>query len=151
GTAGPMCSLPLLLKYRRRRVLTNTRRAMSASSCDTYETPRAMLEERHVEQSALLKQLHIDRSDTGAPRRARWFVLVGCALLALAGGLLWFSLTRLDLPMVRLAVARSASQASGTGSVLDASGYVTARRQATVSAKITGKVAEVLIEEGMRV
>jgi RND family efflux transporter MFP subunit len=38
-----------------------------------------------------------------------------------------------------------------TGSVLDASGYVTARRQATVSAKITGKVAEVLIEEGMRV
>jgi RND family efflux transporter MFP subunit len=37
------------------------------------------------------------------------------------------------------------------GSVLDASGYVTARRQATVSAKITGKVAEILIEEGMRV
>jgi RND family efflux transporter MFP subunit len=36
-------------------------------------------------------------------------------------------------------------------SVLDASGYVTARRQATVSAKMTGKVAEVLIEEGMRV
>jgi RND family efflux transporter MFP subunit len=35
--------------------------------------------------------------------------------------------------------------------VLDASGYVTARRQATVSAKITGKVTEVLIEEGMRV
>jgi len=35
--------------------------------------------------------------------------------------------------------------------VLDASGYVTARRQATVSAKITGKVTEVLIEEGQRV
>jgi RND family efflux transporter MFP subunit len=35
--------------------------------------------------------------------------------------------------------------------VLDASGYVTARRQATVSAKITGKVTEVTIEEGMRV
>ena len=35
--------------------------------------------------------------------------------------------------------------------MLDASGYVTARRQATVSAKITGKVTEVLIEEGMRV
>jgi RND family efflux transporter MFP subunit len=35
--------------------------------------------------------------------------------------------------------------------VLDASGYVTARRQATVSAKVTGKVVEVLIEEGMRV
>ena len=78
-------------------------------------------------------------------------MLVGGALLALAGGLLWFSLTRLELPTVRIAVARAASQASGTGSVLDASGYVIARRQATVSAKITGKVTEVLIEEGMRV
>jgi RND family efflux transporter MFP subunit len=36
-------------------------------------------------------------------------------------------------------------------SVLDATGYVTARRQATVSAKITGKVREVRIEEGQRV
>ncbi len=35
--------------------------------------------------------------------------------------------------------------------MLNASGYVVARRQATVSAKVTGKVAEVLIEEGMDV
>jgi len=34
---------------------------------------------------------------------------------------------------------------------LDASGYVVARREATVSSKITGKVLEVLIEEGQRV
>lgn len=111
-----------------------------------------MLEERNVEKSELLKQLHIDRSDIEAPRsRARWFVLVGCALLMLAGGLLWFNLTRSELSTVRTAVARDARQASSAGSVLDASGYVTARRQATVSAKITGKVTEVLIEEGMRV
>jgi RND family efflux transporter MFP subunit len=105
-----------------------------------------------VEKSELLKQLRIDRSDTGAPRsRARWFVLVGCVLLVLASGLLWFALTLPEPPTVRTAVARAASQEPGTNSVLDASGYVTARRQATVSAKITGKVAEVLIEEGMRV
>jgi RND family efflux transporter MFP subunit len=111
-----------------------------------------MLEKRNVEKSELLKQLRIDRSDTEAPRsRARWFVLIGCVLVVLAGGLLWFSLTRPELPTVRTAVAHAASQASGTGSVLDASGYVTARRQATVSAKITGKVAAILIEEGMRV
>jgi RND family efflux transporter MFP subunit len=111
-----------------------------------------MLEERNVEKSELLKQLHIDRSDTEAPRsHARWFVLVGCVLLVLAGGLLWFNLTRSELPTVRTAVAHGASQESSAGSVLDASGYVTARRQATVSAKITGKVTEVLIEEGMRV
>jgi len=35
--------------------------------------------------------------------------------------------------------------------VLNASGYVTARRQATVSSKVTGKVIEVLVEEGKRV
>ena len=111
-----------------------------------------MLEERNVEKSELLKQLHIDRSDTEAPRsRARWFVLVGCTLLGLASSLLWFNLTRPELPAVRTAVARDARQESIPGSVLDASGYVTARRQATVSAKITGKVTEVLIEEGMRV
>jgi len=70
--------------------------------------------------------------------------------VALAG-LLWFSLAMPATPTVRTAVARAATQAPGTGSVLDASGYVTARRQATVSAKITGKVVTVLIEEGMRV
>jgi len=38
-----------------------------------------------------------------------------------------------------------------SGSALDASGYVVARRQATVSAKTTGRVTEVLIEEGQQV
>jgi RND family efflux transporter MFP subunit len=104
-----------------------------------------------MEKSELLKQLHIDRSDTAAPRsRARWVVLVGL-LLILTGGLLWFTLTLPEPFTVRTAVVRTASQEPVVGSVLDASGYVTARRQATVSAKITGKVAEILIEEGMRV
>ncbi len=51
---------------------------------------------------------------------------------------------------MRTAVAREiSSQVAST--VLNASGYVTARRQATVSSKFTGKVMEVLIEEGMEV
>jgi len=104
-----------------------------------------------MERSELLKQLRIDRNAAGAPRsRAPLLALAGTLLLVLAG-LLWFGLARPQPPTVRTAVARAASHASGPGSVLDASGYVTARRQATVSAKITGKVAEVLIEEGMRV
>ena len=37
------------------------------------------------------------------------------------------------------------------GAVLNASGYVTARRRATVSSKVTGKVIDVLIEEGQPV
>jgi RND family efflux transporter MFP subunit len=43
------------------------------------------------------------------------------------------------------------SGGGGDHTVLNASGYVTARREATVSSKVTGKVTEVLIEEGMKV
>lgn len=104
-----------------------------------------------MDKSDLLKQLHIDRGAPDAPpRRSHRFIVAGCALLALlAGGGAWFGLARSVPPTVRTAVARAASQA--TDSVLDASGYVTARRQATVSAKVTGKVTEVLIEEGQQV
>ena len=41
--------------------------------------------------------------------------------------------------------------APSAGGVLSASGYVTARRLATVSTEITGRVLEVLVEEGMTV
>jgi RND family efflux transporter MFP subunit len=115
-------------------------------------TPNATPEKHRVEKSELLKQLHIDRSNTGNRRsRPRWVVLIGCGLLALAGGVLWLTLLRSQPLTVRTTVVLASSQESGMVSVLDASGYVTARRQATVSAKITGKVAEVLIEEGRRV
>ena len=115
---------------------------------DTEAIPK----EHSVEKSELLKQLHIDRSDEAAPRsRARWLLLAGGVLLGLAGGLLWFALTLPEPLTVRTTAARAARQESVANSVLDASGYVTARRQATVSAKITGKVAEIMIEEGMRV
>jgi RND family efflux transporter MFP subunit len=104
-----------------------------------------------MDKSDLLKQLHIDRGAPDAPPgRSHRFIVAGCALLALlAGGGAWFGLARSVPPTVRTAVARAASQAAD--SVLDASGYVTARRQATVSAKVTGKVTEVLIEEGQQV
>jgi multidrug efflux pump subunit AcrA (membrane-fusion protein) len=61
----------------------------------------------------------------------------------------WLVLARPAPAVVQTAVARAAAAAAAP--VLDATGDVTARRQATVSAKITGKVAAVLIEEGMRV
>ncbi len=52
---------------------------------------------------------------------------------------------------VRVESVRLTSSAATGPSVLDASGYVVARRIATVSSEVTGKVVEVLIEEGMRV
>src|SRR6266403_2134924 len=104
-----------------------------------------------VDTSELLRELRIDRD--GRPPRARWrrLVVAVVALVVLGAGA-WLAWSRISTPAVRTVAARAATPAGGgVGSVLDASGYVTARRQATVSAKITGKVTEVLIEEGMRV
>ena len=103
-----------------------------------------------MNQSDLLNQLRLDPSQRAPRRRGRWLIVTVVVLLAVGGGL-WLGVARSHRPTVRTAVARAASATAGAGSVLDASGYVTARRQATVSAKITGKVTEVLIEEGMHV
>src|SRR5687768_13563362 len=102
-----------------------------------------------MQTSDLLDQLRIDRTGRRPRPRRRWRVVAVLALVVVAGAA-WLFGSRLLPPTVRTAAARAAPSGS-TGSVLDASGYVTARRQATVSAKITGKVTEVLIEEGMRV
>jgi len=95
----------------------------------------------------LLKELRIDRRPGVLKKKRRWPLFLGLAVVAL-GVLWWLSGGR---PVeVETAKARSAAE-GGPASVLDASGYVTARRIATVSSKITGKVSEVLIEEGQRV
>ena len=100
----------------------------------------------------MLRELRIDRREPVAPERARWPWLVGALLLLVGAGAAWWLLVGGGAPPVKVAAARPiAAAGSAAASVLDASGYVTARRQATVSSKITGKVTEVLIEEGMRV
>src|SRR5881397_2926035 len=106
--------------------------------------------QRAMETSELLRELRIDRDGRPPRLHRRRLLLAAAALVVLAAGL-WLAWARTSTPAVRTVVARAATPAGGAGSVLDASGYVTARRQATVSAKITGKVTEVLIEEGMRV
>jgi RND family efflux transporter MFP subunit len=96
----------------------------------------------------LLKELSINREDSGKPKkRRRWPIYLGIVVVAIAGIGFWMSSRPVT---VETAKARSVKD-SGPVSVLDASGYVTARRVATVSSKITGKVKEVLIEEGQRV
>lgn len=104
-----------------------------------------------MSQSDLLGQLKIAREerDTREGGAGKWIV-AAIAAVAISGAAWWF--TRSAAPiLVQTASASPAAQSGSSGSVLDASGYVVARRQATVSAKITGKVREVLIEEGMRV
>lgn len=95
-----------------------------------------------------LASLRIDqRSRAGGNRRGVW-VALGILALALAGGG-WYWSQRVEAAEVKTAaVSASSGGAAAPGAVLNASGYVTARRRATVSSKVTGKVLEVFVEEG---
>jgi len=101
-------------------------------------------------QKPTLDDLRIKRSDKPESNLRIRPVAIGIFVLVLAAGVIWW-LTRPKAIEVRTAVAREIGGASGDHTVLNASGYVTARRAATVSSKVTGKVVEVLIEEGLKV
>jgi RND family efflux transporter MFP subunit len=101
-----------------------------------------------------LDSLRIERSSEPAsqgPNPLYKWAVIGVLAIAIAAGL--FALFRDKAIEVETATAVQSSSSGGGGgaAVLNASGYVVARRQATVSSKVTGKVAEVLIEEGMAV
>lgn len=96
-----------------------------------------------------LDSLRIHREPEAGRRPRRWPWWAGAVLLALAAAGAWWALAADDLP--RVTTAAVAEVRGGAPAVLDASGYVTARRQATVSSKVTGKIVEVLVEEGMEV
>ncbi|HEY2708649.1 MAG TPA: efflux RND transporter periplasmic adaptor subunit [Caulobacteraceae bacterium] len=112
-----------------------------------------------MSRDGLVGQLKIDRDEP--PRRKRrpggggpLPMMLGIGALAvLIAGVIWFLIARPDLPRVETAEAKSAwsGKAAQGGSLLDASGYVVARREATVSAKVAGKVQQVLIQEGQHV
>ena len=102
----------------------------------------------------LLKSLKIDRSapPPPAPRKGLWIGLAVAGAVVVLGAAGWFALNRDSGIEVRTGdTVAIGSGGTASASVLDATGYVVARRMATVSAKITGKVREVLIEEGQRV
>jgi HlyD family secretion protein len=97
-----------------------------------------------------LDDLRIDRSTT--PRRRFPVGLIVLVLLGaiVAAGAFWF-LKRPKTIVVRTMVVPAVSGSAGERTLLNGSGYVSARREATVSSKITGKVVEVMVEEGMKV
>jgi HlyD family secretion protein len=101
-------------------------------------------------KSVDLEALKIDRDLPVGGGKRRWGWALGLVLLGVGAlGFFWWSQRATGTEVQTHPVTEAAS--GGGRVVLNASGYVVARRAATVSSKITGKVAEVLIEEGMQV
>ena len=101
----------------------------------------------------LLNNLKIDRSAPpvvdGSPSNKLY--LLGAAIV-LVSFFWWLFLSEDELKEVTTFTVKSLQMSdSSATSILDASGYVVARRRATVSSKVTGKVMKVFIEEGMYV
>lgn len=98
----------------------------------------------------LLSQLRINRDQQPAgDSKTHLWVGGGVALLLLTLGVSYFNNpapVKVQVEMARMAVPDSSS-----ATVLDATGYVVARRISTVSSKVTGRVAEIFIEEGQQV
>jgi RND family efflux transporter MFP subunit len=110
-----------------------------------------------VEKSDLLHQLRIDRSEP-EPRShvLAWILGALVAVVALAADAWWFLRSTQAIEVEAATAAAPVASAvgsstAGSTAVLQATGYVTARRQATVSAQITGTLTAVKIEEGVRV
>ncbi len=109
------------------------------------------------EKTELLRSLRIDRKERAGPGiltgdARRWPIVAALAMLAVAclGTLVW--LRHDTMPSVRVGIAEvSPSGLARPVSSLDASGYIVARRQATVSSKVTGRLQQLFIEEGQHV
>jgi len=100
-----------------------------------------------------LGSLRIDRSAPASSGSGKRLLIIGGAVaLALAAGVgLWLWLGG-ETTEVTTVVAEAESSGPSLGNaVLNASGYVVARRMSTVSSKVTGRISEILVEEGMAV
>jgi HlyD family secretion protein len=121
-------------------------------------------------QRELLDRLRINRDEDDDDGGGRWMIIslgAACVLVVLGAiYVLWPSSATEDTVAAAETPAQTASATTNApagspgapapagpsaGGVLSASGYVTARRLATVSAEITGRMQEVLVEEGMAV
>ena len=107
-----------------------------------------------TDRAALLNQLRIDRSEPpSSGGQGKWWA-TGIAVIVIAASGVWYLMRPTGVPIttaVAQAVAGGGSGAAAGASLLDASGYIVARRRATVSSKVTGKVMKVMLEEGQRV
>ncbi len=106
-----------------------------------------------TDRTALLNQLRIDRSEPPSSGGSGKWWATGIVVVIIAASAAWY-LARPRGEPITTAVAQAVAGGTGASagpSLLDASGYIVARRRATVSSKVTGKVVKVMLEEGQRV
>ena len=95
---------------------------------------------------ASLRSQDAKRTNSGAGKRWVWIVLALIVLVLVAAAASAFLNRKTEVQ-----VANSTKPATGPTGVLNASGYITPRRRATIAAKITGRVTGVFFDEGTRV
>lgn len=97
-----------------------------------------------------ISHLRISPQDKDERPTGRW-VLISCLLIIVmivSGLLVYF----FNGQTMTISVAKAESMGSGQElTILNASGYVTPRRRATIAAKITGQIIDMQVEEGMHV
>jgi len=104
------------------------------------------------DKTHLIHQLRIDRSDreeTGTSHRKWWLPTAIAAAVIAAAAIVLF--TRNNAIEVSEATAVAASASAAPTAILQATGYVTAERQATVSSQIQGQLTQVYVQEGEHV
>jgi RND family efflux transporter MFP subunit len=96
-----------------------------------------------------LSALRIDERARRSPRRFGWRAIAVVLIVVLAGAAGLFVALREKAPEVEVATVRA--DKGGRAALLNASGYVTPRQRATIAAKITARVNEIYVDEGMQV
>jgi HlyD family secretion protein len=101
------------------------------------------------DKSQLLHQLRIDRSEREetTATHGKWWLLAGIAAAVILIAVVVF-MTRDSTIEVSEATAVGASAAAQPAAILQATGYVTAEREATVSSEIPGQLSHVSVQEG---
>jgi RND family efflux transporter MFP subunit len=105
------------------------------------------------DKSSLLHSLRLgpeQREPVGTGSKRRW-IIAGVLLLLLAAATASALFLRDAGAAVQVVTAQARTATEGSAAILQATGYITARREATVAAQITGTLTAVMIEEGERV
>src|SRR5688572_26212771 len=100
-----------------------------------------------------LGSLRIDRTAPASGGEGKKHIVIGAVMVLLVAAVvgLWLWLGGKTTEVTTVVAEAQSSGPSLGNSVLNGSGYVVARRMATVSSKVTGKIEEILVEEGMTV